>query len=378
MTKHGKKVLLLHNTIAPYRLPLFAELSRKWELEVYFCQAKTKGRLWPTSTDGYSLKPRVLKNMTLGNIIVNPWLPFNLLFNRFDAYIVGENGFQTLFPIAATFLAAKLFNKPFIVWSATIDSEYHQQQYNSLLQVAGFIDNIYRKLLYRFTDSFIAYGIKAKEYLVKRGVADNKIFTGTQVIIEQQNEMVSISKKDLGFAGKKVILFLGYLKVGKGVEILINAYKRMDRDDAVLVIAGAGKEEGKLKSLAGERGDICFPGYVTGREKAKYYSVADVFVLPSFHEAWALVINEAMFYGLPIITTEEAGSTGELVWDNGLIVKAGDEGALEAALKKLLDNEELRQEMGQKSQEYVKHYDINYAVKCFEDAVNYATKNEEY
>jgi len=106
----------------------------------------------------------------------------------------------------------------------------------------------------------------------------------------------------------------------------------LSRRDATLKIMGIGEEEDKLKSLAIGEKNIVFLGYLEEEEKAKYYATTDIFVLPTLFDPWGLVINEAMYHGLPIITTSAAGAT-DLIRGNGIIVKAGDESQLKQAIR---------------------------------------------
>ena len=230
----------------------------------------------------------------------------------------------------------------------------------------------YRRVVYRNTDSFVAYGSQAADFLVRRGAPSGRIVTGVQVVPGSQTPSVQVSRGEMGFDGKKVVLSVGYLIARKGLDTLIEAFRGMEREDAVLVIAGAGDQEDHLRRLAGGASNIQFPGYVEGTLKAKYYSVADVFVLPTLHDPWGLVVNEAMAYGLPIVVTDRAGCAPDLVGDNGLVVPAGDVHALRQALERLLDGDELRREMGDKSRQIIQRYDVDYARETFAKAVRVA------
>ena len=142
----------------------------------------------------------------------------------------------------------------------------------------------------------------------------------------------------------------------------------MNRDDSVLIMAGAGKEEGRIKELAAGDKNIFFPGYVDGQEKARYYTIADIFVLPTFVDPWGLVIMEAMMFGLPVITTTGAGAS-ELILGNGIVIEPGDEEAINESLEYLLDNDEIREEMGRKSKEIIKEYTVECAAGTFTEAI---------
>jgi glycosyltransferase involved in cell wall biosynthesis len=117
-------------------------------------------------------------------------------------------------------------------------------------------------------------------------------------------------KKKLGLEKKKVILYLGRLNYYKGLPYLIEAYRqiRQKMPDTALVIAGSGPEEKKLKELSRGLG-IIFTGRVPDKEMAEYYSLAEVYVLPSVYEAegFGISLLEAMACGVPVVTTNLSG-----------------------------------------------------------------------
>lgn len=82
------------------------------------------------------------------------------------------------------------------------------------------------------------------------------------------------------------------------------------------MIAGTGPFEEKLKKKASGDERIEFLGYISEQKKADYFDVADLFVLPTHHDPWGLVVNEAINYGTPVITTEAAGAKELLVEEN--------------------------------------------------------------
>jgi glycosyltransferase involved in cell wall biosynthesis len=227
------------------------------------------------------------------------------------------------------------------------------------------------KLICRYSDLFIANSHRTKKSFIKHGAPEEKIFVAPCVMPEDQIKKVSISKFDTEYRGKKVILSLGYLRKVKGVDYLIRAFKSLKTDDTVLIIAGTGPEEEKLKLLAKDDKNIYFVGHVGREEKSKYYSIADIFVLPTRHDPWGLVVNEAMYFGLPVITTDAAGAS-ELINGNGFVVKAGDEEELRQAIEKLLDNDTMRKEMAHKSKEIIKDYTVKHAVEPFNEAIERA------
>jgi len=89
-----------------------------------------------------------------------------------------------------------------------------------------------------------------------------------------------------------------------------------------------------------------------------YYSAAEIVVVPSHYESFGLVALEAMACGTPVVASE----TGGLVFlvrdgETGFHVPTGDPEALADRLRQLLQDEILRQRLGQQAAEYAKRYD---------------------
>jgi len=152
------------------------------------------------------------------------------------------------------------------------------------------------------------------------------------------------------FFAAPTVLFVGKLRYYKGLETLIEAVADLD---ARLVVLGEGPLDRKLrdKVLSMKIGDkVAFLGEVTQEMLPAYYQAADVLVLPSSHrsEAFGLVLVEAMASGLPVISTELGTGTSfvNVHGKTGVVVPPGDPVSLKAALSVLLEDGELRRQMG--------------------------------
>lgn len=379
MDKYATKVFLLHNVIDPMRLPIFEKLAKKVDLDVYFCMTEHSGRRSRIGLlNHYSFNNTVLENILLDvgdlrRLAINYTLLFRLLFKHYQCYLVFEDP-PVMVSTLIVFLISKLFRKPFVLWFGFFESGYVTSWQPN--PVKRFLIRTYRKLLYYYSDSFVASCDLARDHLIKHAVSKEAIFSGTEVVSQDLLKKPLYSRYPKNLRGKKIVLFVGYLLKRKGVDYLIRAFTALNRNNSVLIIAGAGPEENSLKLLADEAENIVFCGYVEGEEKGKYYSLADIFVLPTLGDAWGWVVNEAMYFGLPVIVTERAGCAPELVKDNGIIVPAGNVKALKGAMQKLLDNDRLRRQMGWKSKEYIKKYDVNYAVDAFVNAIKYVSSRK--
>ncbi|HEY4895729.1 MAG TPA: glycosyltransferase family 4 protein [Solirubrobacteraceae bacterium] len=155
-------------------------------------------------------------------------------------------------------------------------------------------------------------------------------------------------------------LFVGRPDREKGVEVLLEAWRHsgLAAGGAALVLLGAG-----TAARAGDEGVLRLDA-VEPQELRRMYAAAEVLVVPSiptatFREPWGLVVNEAMNRGLAVIASDAVGAAaGGLVRDgsNGLIVPAGDAGALARAMSGLACDGAMRAQMGARGREDVAAY----------------------
>ncbi|MDF5724548.1 MAG: glycosyltransferase family 4 protein [Rhizonema sp. PD37] len=147
----------------------------------------------------------------------------------------------------------------------------------------------------------------------------------------------------------------------KGLIYLIEAFSQTHRKEFTLHLVGNPQKSinyfHKLEKFVNELNlnkDIFFHDGSDKDLLCQLYSQAKIFVLPSINETFGIVLIEAMYYGLPIITTNVA-AIPELITDgeNGLLVPPANSSALAEALSKLIENPELRTKMGEMGQKRV-------------------------
>lgn len=142
---------------------------------------------------------------------------------------------------------------------------------------------------------------------------------------------------------KFVFLTVGRLVEIKNIGLQISVFKKLleKNKNIELRIVGSGPEEKKLKEVAADCSEIKFICWQ--KDLDDIYKNADAFLLTSNYEGWGMVIVEAASFGLPIIMTD-VGCAGELIRDDesGLIVPVGDEEKLFIAMKKIVDDKDLR------------------------------------
>jgi len=166
----------------------------------------------------------------------------------------------------------------------------------------------------------------------------------------------------LGIKEKHVILFFGFVRPYKGLNVLISSFKALvDKFDVALVIAGEFfseltqyKKELKKNGIA-ER-TYLFPRYISYEEVPLFFSAADIVVQPYVRfSGQSGVTQTAYLYSLPVVATD-VGGLPELVLDGktGVIVKPGNSRELAMALESLLSNEAKRQAYGENGNSFLK------------------------
>jgi glycosyltransferase involved in cell wall biosynthesis len=129
--------------------------------------------------------------------------------------------------------------------------------------------------------------------------------------------------------GRLNVLFVGRVIPNKRIEDLIRSFavlQRWLRPDSRLLLVGdtRGFERyyDRLRELVAELGvrDVVFAGHVDDDELYAYYRVADVFLCLSEHEGFCVPLQEAMFFGLPVVAYE-TGAVRETLHGGGLLLK---------------------------------------------------------
>jgi glycosyltransferase involved in cell wall biosynthesis len=157
--------------------------------------------------------------------------------------------------------------------------------------------------------------------------------------------------RELYRLSRPFLLTVGTLEPRKNIVALLEAYAELRRGkdfDHQLVIAGGlgWRYEGifsRVAELSLEE-SVSFLNYVPDEHLPALYSLADALVFPSLYEGFGLPPLEAMACGTPVVTSN-GSSLPEVIGDAGLMVAAEDSGALADAIRRLLEDSDLRQEL---------------------------------
>jgi glycosyltransferase involved in cell wall biosynthesis len=209
----------------------------------------------------------------------------------------------------------------------------------------GTLDRLVR-LVARRADAFLCLNERAREEAVALGVKPRRCHVVPNGIDVARFAAVIPSAAD----DRRRVLSVARLVPQKGLDVLLKALPvvREAMGDVTLTLLGEGPERARLGLLAEELGvadGVRFGGVVT--DVAPYFSVADVFVLPSRFEGLPLALLEAMAAGLPVVATAVDGNV-DVVRNgmDGLVVPPDDPVALASALIEVLSKPDLALRLG--------------------------------
>jgi glycosyltransferase involved in cell wall biosynthesis len=154
--------------------------------------------------------------------------------------------------------------------------------------------------------------------------------------------------------GPPIFLFASKLQRRKRCIDLVEAFLRLAppgaEPPAYLLIAGDGEERAAIEQRIAASGvsNIRVLGFQNQSELPRLFDLCDVFVLPSIHEPWGLIVNEVMNAGRAVVVSDQVGCAPDLLRDgvNGFVFPAQNIGVLSAALRRFLDDPGLAACMG--------------------------------
>jgi glycosyltransferase involved in cell wall biosynthesis len=183
------------------------------------------------------------------------------------------------------------------------------------------------------------------------------------------------SRKKLGILpNQKIIAFrdVGSVDCFKGVRWIMEALQMYEPQGPTCLLI---LQDGRAFRSQWPKYSVITPGWIDGEELAVALSVADVFLMPSIQEAFGLMAIESMACGTPVITFEGT-SLPEVIKAprGGLVVPAKDSVALAGAIRKLLEDDDLRDKLGKQArqiaeQEYALPLYVQRHLNLYEDVI---------
>jgi glycosyltransferase involved in cell wall biosynthesis len=202
--------------------------------------------------------------------------------------------------------------------------------------------------LFRMADQVIVPSSGTRNLIVSLGLPEERV-TLTPYSVDNDwwmKQSAAVDRSTVRAAWRAsvtdaVILFCAKLQPWKRPGDLFRAFAQAKLANAVLVIAGEGPLRAELESEAAALGiaaQVRFLGFVNQSQLPAVYTAADLMVLPSEYEPFAVVVNEAMCCGCPVAASDQVGAACDLVAPvrKEFVFRCGDVPALASLLKDAL------------------------------------------
>jgi len=219
------------------------------------------------------------------------------------------------------------------------------------ISYGNFLDWI-NPLIYVKADGIIAQTESASKYLRNLTNHNNIIVIGNPVRI------LSKTKREKG----NIILNVGRIISSKRQDLLVKYFARLNPQDWFLMLVGDGDKSHEVKDLAydlkvGDR--IIFTGET--KEVENHYLNSSIFAFTSISEGFPNALLEAMAAGLACISFDCDSGPADLIEDgvDGYLIPVGDNELYISRLQSLMDNQALREKLGQNARRKAENYDLN-------------------
>lgn len=355
-----KRVLFLTNFASPYRVHFFDELGKYMDVTVLYSDhvedIRHRDANWFEKGEGGFYAVQLTPVIALGDkklcFNVLPWLK-----KTYDAIVICGYSSPTAM-LAMAYL--HLHRIPFYI---EVDG--------GLIRQEKKLKYLLKKTLVCMANQWLSTGVYTTKYLVHYGAKPEKITHYPFSSLYESDilphpvcrEEKIMLRRELGITEENVVIAVGQFIHRKGFDVLMQAAKNLHSDTGVYIVGGEATEDyRKLREELGLK-NVHFLGFQKKDRLAQFYKAADVFVLPTREDIWGLVINEALAYGLPVITTDRCVAGLELIEDgiNGYVVPVEDASTLGEKIKAVLASD--LQKMGEEALRKIRPYTLENMAK---------------
>jgi glycosyltransferase involved in cell wall biosynthesis len=347
------KILFFQPYLAPYRIDFFNELSKLNNVKVIFAfpndplqNYETKKLIervkfkYDYNLNGYKFFARFYA--------LNRQIRFRLFHyiktEKPNVLLSHEFGYITIMSLLLSKISSR--NIKFFV---TTDDSYQT------IKDSKAIRKIVIKIITKFIDGIIVVNPDTKKwYVTNTQVLDDSVFylpiiTHSGNFIQQLKEAMNksfenIIKYDLN--DKKILLFVGRIVKEKGVDLLLNVFKKIIDEKAVLIIVGSndgnfGSKKSSFIDINQYKTDnrVIFTDRLDSDDLYSFYNLSSCLVLPSIYEPFGAVVSEALNAGNIVLCSKFAGSSILIKEnENGLLFNPNDADEFEDKLINILKN----------------------------------------
>ncbi|MDA3892741.1 MAG: glycosyltransferase [Salinivirgaceae bacterium] len=304
------KALLFYTYLPPWRIDVFNEMDKYYDLTIVFLYADATGFTYNRSYLSNKLKAKhIFWNLGL-DIGKKPFrVGFLHLILKYKPEIVFTHEFSQASIFISILLKLRIFN-----FQHVITTSNNIIILNNIKKTKLFI----QKFVLKSSTGLIVYSDSVKEWYnnnfpeVKVEICPN--IQNPKTLLsnrEHLSDTIRVLIDTYKLRNSKVILYIGRIEKVKALDLLIEAFQRTKNGDYKLVIVGEGSEAANLKKLINKLNlvnRVLLTGYMEGVRLYAWYTIANFFVLPSIYEPFGAVVNEALVFGCPVLASKYIGA----------------------------------------------------------------------
>lgn len=327
------KVLFLTNIPSKYRVDFFNLLGKSCELTVLFERCNLKFRDESFVVNNFiNFSGIYLNAFSLGNDnTISFKVKKYIKHGNYDLIILGN--YHTFTSV----ITANWLIKHKIPYGLSIDGMFIQQNENK-------IKHQIKKRIFSNASWFVTTGAYSVNTIKYYGGKEENCYLYPFSSIKNQNILDDIVSKDLKRKirhrynlkeDSKVYLYIGQMIERKGIDTLLLGFPNDNKYQLLLIGGKLNKQYEEIIKRRKLSNVVSLP-FIQFNNLKDYYMLSDFFVLPTNEDAWALVINEALAYSLPIISTNKALGALELIMNQhtGYVIENNNPEVLEHTIVK--------------------------------------------
>jgi glycosyltransferase involved in cell wall biosynthesis len=333
------RIAIIVNMVAPYTAPLFTKLAQREECELLVVSETLmeRDRAWTPETN-LPFEHVLLDSWTLDLAPLAVGSGFKTRFDTYfyvpkrplaplrafapDVVVAGGGGIWSSPANIAALAARRWRDWAFVPWWGS----FSRPRPTLPRRLAA----PWVKTFMQASDAWLVYGTRHARDVVELG-ADPARTVIAPITALAPEQMPVRPRPNRG--GSTRFLFVGRFIERKGLDVLLDAFERVDGGELWLV--GDGPQRELTEAAAARDSRIRTLGHLQGDPLENAYRDTDVLVVPSLYEPWGLVVHEGLAHGLPVIVTDQVGAGEDLIdhGTNGFVVTAGSSQALAEAMQ---------------------------------------------
>jgi len=341
------------NIPSPYNSNLFESLSDYFNLNVIYYSKLEKGRQWDININHNNYKQTQLKNNLIGKLIQKLIPEFHFSKNIISQAL---NDHSTSIILSGNYFSANTYIELFIsIYKRKRIYWFGEKLLPSNNKLKNSLKLFLLKPILNNVKGIFCVGnqaIKSYKNAGYKGPCFNTPYSIDSSNFYKSNlnkKKFELLKEKLNPNNDLIILTSGSLIQRKGIDIVIKTYLRIIQSinkNISLFILGDGPLKHDLKKMSESSDKIFFHGFIQPDELSYYFNMADIFLFCSRYDGWAVVINEAIASGLPIIVSDEVSASELIINDiNGYVCQSENVDLFYNSLYKLINSLDLRSKM---------------------------------